>query len=187
MIESAVCRPAHRAHLYSSRPCSMSLSTSWGIPMMAARSRCDSRRRTRSRRRLSPSRQSAALTSSTTPAPSQKRQRSVAGRHPPAPQPIPVDSLAPRQSGHVTMMGSPPNLVSLSRSSLNGIAPNIFFPTLAIFTKRDGEGGIRLFVAQLPMSVATQLKKPCHSAAVRQHWRGDLEQSNARWERSGFW
>jgi hypothetical protein len=63
---------------------------------------------------------------------------------------------------------------------LNGIAPNIFFPTLAIFTKRDGEGGIRLFVAQLPMSVATQLKKPCHSAAVRQDWRGDLEQSDAR-------
>jgi hypothetical protein len=63
---------------------------------------------------------------------------------------------------------------------LNGIAPNIFFPTLAIFTKRDGEGGIRLFAAQLPMSVATQLKKPCQSAAVRQGWRGDLEQSDAR-------
>jgi hypothetical protein len=63
---------------------------------------------------------------------------------------------------------------------LNGIAPNIFFPTLAIFTKRDGEGGIRIFVAQLPMSVATQLKKPCQSAAVRQDWHGDLEQSDAR-------
>ena len=62
---------------------------------------------------------------------------------------------------------------------MNGIAPNIFFPTLAIFTKRDGEGGIRLFAAQLPMSVETQLKKPCQSAAVRPDWRGDLEQSDA--------
>jgi hypothetical protein len=67
-----------------------------------------------------------------------------------------------------------------ARSALNGIAPNIFFPTLAIFTKRDGEGGIRLFAAQLPISVATQLKKPCQSAAVRQDWRGDLERSDAR-------
>jgi hypothetical protein len=65
---------------------------------------------------------------------------------------------------------------------LNGIAPNIFFPTLAIFTKRDGEGGIRLFVAQLPMSVVTQLKTPCQSEALRQDWRGDLEQSDARGE-----
>src|SRR5277367_6030734 len=69
---------------------------------------------------------------------------------------------------------------SLSRSALNGIAPNIFFPTLAIFTKRDGEGGIRLFAAQLPMSVATQLKKPCQREAVRSDWRGDLEQSDER-------
>jgi hypothetical protein len=30
------------------------------------------------------------------------------------------------------------------------------------------------------MSVATQLKKPCQSEAVRQDWRGDLEQSDAR-------
>jgi len=59
---------------------------------------------------------------------------------------------------------------------------NIFFPTLAIFTKRDGEGGIRIFAAQLPMSVVKQLKKPCQSAAVRpKDWRGDLEQSGARW------
>jgi hypothetical protein len=69
----------------------------------------------------------------------------------------------------------PPVWSPLSRSALNGIAPNIFFPTLAIFTKRDGEGGIRLFAAQLPMSVATQLKKPCQSAAVHQDWRGGLE------------
>jgi len=55
-----------------------------------------------------------------------------------------------------------------------------FFPTLAIFTKRDGEGGIRLFVAQLPMSGVTQLKKPCQREAVRQDWRGDLEQSDAK-------
>jgi hypothetical protein len=68
---------------------------------------------------------------------------------------------------------------------LNGIAPNIFFPTLAIFTKRDGEGWIRLFAAQLPMSGVTQLKKPCQSAAVRQDWRGDLEQSDARCGRVG--
>jgi hypothetical protein len=67
-----------------------------------------------------------------------------------------------------------------ARSALNGIAPNIFFPTLAFFTKRDGEGGIRLFAAQLPISVAMQLKKPCQSAAVRQDWRGDLERSDAR-------
>ena len=67
---------------------------------------------------------------------------------------------------------------------MNGIAPNIFFPTLAIFTKRDGEGGIRIFAAQLPMSVVTQLKKPCQSAAVRQDWRGELEQSDARVGRS---
>jgi hypothetical protein len=78
------------------------------------------------------------------------------------------------------MMGSLRVGSPLSRSALNGIAPNIFFPTLAIFTKRDGEGGIRLFAAQLPMSVVTQLKKPCQSAAVRQDWRGDLEQSDAR-------
>jgi hypothetical protein len=44
-------------------------------------------------------------------------------------------------------------------------SPNIFFPTLAIFTKRDGEGGIRLFAAQLPISVVTPLKKPCQSAS----------------------
>jgi hypothetical protein len=66
---------------------------------------------------------------------------------------------------------------------LNGIAPNIFFPALAIFTKRDGEGGIRLFAAQLPMSVVKQLEKPYQSAAVHQDWRGDLEQSDARWGR----
>jgi hypothetical protein len=65
------------------------------------------------------------------------------------------------------MMGSLRVGSPLSRSALNGIAPNIFFPTLAIFTKRDGEGGILLFAAQLPMSVVTQLKKPCQSAAVR--------------------
>jgi hypothetical protein len=39
---------------------------------------------------------------------------------------------------------------------------------------------MRLFVAHLPMSAATQLKKPCQSAAVCQDWRGDLEQSDAR-------
>jgi hypothetical protein len=76
--------------------------------------------------------------------------------------------------------GIPPGWSPLSRSALNGISPNIFFLTLAIFTKRDGEGGIRLFIAQLPMSVVTQLKKPCQSEAVRQGWRGDLEQSDAR-------
>jgi len=59
-----------------------------------------------------------------------------------------------------------------------------FLSTLAIFTKRDGEGGIRIFAAQLPMSVVTQLKKPCQSAAVRQDWRGELEQSDARVGRS---
>jgi hypothetical protein len=32
----------------------------------------------------------------------------------------------------------------------------------------------------LHTSVVTQLKKPCQSAAVRQDWRGDLEQSDAR-------
>ena len=79
-------------------------------------------------------------------------------------------------------MRSLPGWSPLSRSALNGIAPNIFFPTLAIFTKRDGEGGIRLFVAQLPMSVVTQLKTPCQSEALRQDWRGDLEQSDARGE-----
>jgi hypothetical protein len=78
------------------------------------------------------------------------------------------------------MMGSLRVGSPLSRSALNGIAPNIFFPTLAIFTERDGEGGIRLFAAQLPMSGVTQLKKPCQSEAVRQDWRGDLEQSDAR-------
>ena len=67
---------------------------------------------------------------------------------------------------------------------MNGIAPNIFFPTLAIFRKRDGEGGIRIFAAQRPLSVVTQLKKPCQSAAVRPDWRGDLAQSDAR-DRSG--
>jgi hypothetical protein len=66
------------------------------------------------------------------------------------------------------MMGNPTTMSPLSRSALNGIAPNIFFPTLAIFTKRDGEGGIRLFAAQLPMSGVTQLKKPCQREAVRQ-------------------
>jgi hypothetical protein len=59
-------------------------------------------------------------------------------------------------------------------------SPKHFLSTLAIFTKRDGEGGIRLFAAQPPMSVATQLKKPCQSAALRQDWRGDLEQSDAK-------
>jgi hypothetical protein len=77
------------------------------------------------------------------------------------------------------MIGNP-TTPSLSPSALNGIAPNIFFPTLAIFTKRDGESGIRLFAAQLPMSGVTQLKKPCQSAAICQDWRGDLEQSDAR-------
>jgi hypothetical protein len=30
------------------------------------------------------------------------------------------------------------------------------------------------------MSVVTQLKKPCQSEVVRQDWRGDLEQRDAR-------
>jgi hypothetical protein len=118
--------------------------------MMAARSHCASPRRTRSRRLLCPSRHRAALASSTTPAPSQKRQRSVTGR-PPSPA-----TKSSRFFGATTIETRhhdeiPPGWSPLSRSALNGIAPNIFFPTLAIFPKRDGEGGIRIFAAQLPM------------------------------------
>jgi hypothetical protein len=38
---------------------------------------------------------------------------------------------------------------------------------LSRFFFTNGEGGIRLFAAQPPISVVTQLKDPCQSAEVR--------------------
>jgi len=66
------------------------------------------------------------------------------------------------------MMGIPRCLRFFAERIKWNSLKHFLFPTLAIFTKRDGEGGIRLFAAQLPMSGVTQLKKPCQSAAVRQ-------------------
>jgi hypothetical protein len=134
-------------------------------------------RRTRSRRLLSPSRQSAALASFTTPAPSQKRQRSVTGRHPPAPQPgfLGATTIGTRHHDGISPGWSP-----LTRSALNWNSPKHFLSHPRHLHQKRGRGRDTPLCCAATNECRDATQEAVSEHSIRQDWRGDLEQSDAR-------
>jgi hypothetical protein len=64
------------------------------------------------------------------------------------------------------------NLIDEDKAS-NGVAATLFRSLIHCSANTHAASGLHT-------SGMTQLKKPCQSEAVRQDWRGDLEQSDAR-------
>jgi hypothetical protein len=111
-------------------------------------------------RNASPLRQRSDAVASTLPDPLQKRQIFVSGRQPLSIlQPMPKAYFAPRQSGYVIMIGS---------SLVARIGPKHLLPPPSPSSKPEmARVGLGFCGAQLPMSAAKQLKKPCQSETIR--------------------